>query len=155
MLCTWLYIYRTIYSDKPDSITLEWEHSINKPGSVEANQEYKLKCVTKNSHPPALHRYFKGGVELSQTKINYTFNNYTDTGIQNSIGLSLLKKTRMPVSTIIEAYLTHLFSTTWSVLWAPSPVSVKVSLLLGLCWYGLTPPINGFKNDARLPLQGW
>ena len=69
-----------ILADKPDSITLEWEHSINKPGSVQANQEYKLKCVTKNSHPPATHRYFKGGVELSQSKMEYTFNNYTDTG---------------------------------------------------------------------------
>ena len=69
-----------VFADKPDSITLEWEHSINKPGSVQANQEYKLKCVTKNSHPPATHRYFKGGVELSQSKMEYTFNNYTDTG---------------------------------------------------------------------------
>ena len=67
-----------VFADKPDSITLEWEHSINKPGSVQANQEYKLKCVTKNSHPPATHRYFKGGVELSQSKMEYTFNNYTD-----------------------------------------------------------------------------
>lgn len=75
-------VVELMFEDKPDSITLEWEHSINKPGSVEANQDYKIKCVTKNSHPPAVHRFFKGGVELSASNINYTFNNYTDTGKQ-------------------------------------------------------------------------
>jgi len=57
---------------------------------VEANQDYKIKCVTKNSHPPAVHRFFKGGVELSASNINYTFNNYTDTDMGYGDTTSLL-----------------------------------------------------------------
>ncbi|KAF6039899.1 hypothetical protein EB796_001751 [Bugula neritina] len=70
-----VYIY-----DEPDSITLDWEHSVNKAGAVSANQEYKLRCKTTNSYPPATHRYYKDGVELSNQTIVYTYNNNTETG---------------------------------------------------------------------------
>lgn len=66
------------FADKPETMTLDWEHSVNKPGAVEANQEYKLRCKSTNSHPPAVHRYFKDGVELSNEKISYTYVNDTD-----------------------------------------------------------------------------
>ena len=64
--------------DKPESMTLDWEHSVNKPDAVKPNQEYKLRCTSKHSKPPATHRYFKDGVELSSNMIRYTYQNDTD-----------------------------------------------------------------------------
>ncbi|XP_067936951.1 uncharacterized protein [Watersipora subatra] len=69
-----VYVY-----DKPESMTLDWEHSINKPDAVKPNEEYKLRCSTIHSHPPATHRYFKDGVELNGSGIVYTYMNDTDT----------------------------------------------------------------------------
>lgn len=70
-----------VYLDKPERMTLDWEHSINKPGAVEPDQQYKLRCKTIHSHPPATHRYFKDGQELSSNMIEYTYNNDTDSGV--------------------------------------------------------------------------
>ena len=56
-------------------MTLDWEHSVNKAGAVKADQEYKLRCTSRHSYPPARHRYFKNGVELSNEKITYKYKN--------------------------------------------------------------------------------
>ena len=61
--------------DKPQNMTLDWEHSVNKAGAVKADQEYKLRCTSRHSYPPARHRYFKNGVELSNEKITYKYKN--------------------------------------------------------------------------------
>ncbi|XP_067936952.1 kin of IRRE-like protein 1 [Watersipora subatra] len=73
-----VYIY-----DSPEKMTLDWEHGINKPGAVEANAEYKLKCTTVRSYPEASHRYFKDGVELNYDNMMYIYENETDSNYVN------------------------------------------------------------------------
>jgi len=70
----------SLYADKPEDIILDWEHSVNRVGAVSANQEYKLRCKTTNSYPPATHRYYKDGVELSNAGISYTYHNSSSYG---------------------------------------------------------------------------